>query len=251
MSQLDALMLSLYPAEACHLTPVDAFHGPHTLFLGAFEVLPSPARHRDDMVHGAPVNTRVGDAAAPAHGGAGASGSGGGAGAGAGAGARGRESACAADARPVHSDAAVSDCGVDAAHRARGYGACIGCGGLVLMSGAKKASRGFAPAADVGGLAPDISSADADGGAEYAEVKRMFVAPAARKRGVGHAILTALVARAREAGVRLMRLESGVKTPNAVRLYERVGFRVTGVPYGTHALPGVCVDASVFMEMAM
>ena len=57
-----------------------------------------------------------------------------------------------------------------------------------------------------------------------AELKRMFVAPAARRRGLGAAILERLEAEARARGVRVIRLETGVAQPEAIALYRRFGY---------------------------
>jgi putative acetyltransferase len=59
----------------------------------------------------------------------------------------------------------------------------------------------------------------------YGELKRMYVRPACRGAGVGRALLTELVARARSRGLRHLRLETGIAQPEALALYERAGFR--------------------------
>jgi putative acetyltransferase len=56
------------------------------------------------------------------------------------------------------------------------------------------------------------------------ELKRMFVSPAARGRGVGLALLRAAEALAAASGARWMYLETGVRHTAAVRLYERAGY---------------------------
>ncbi len=55
------------------------------------------------------------------------------------------------------------------------------------------------------------------------EVKRMYVAPAARGRGVGRAILAALEHRA--TGFDRLILETGNLQPEAIKLYEGAGFK--------------------------
>ena len=62
---------------------------------------------------------------------------------------------------------------------------------------------------------------------ETAEVKRMFAAPEARGRGVGHAVLEELEARAKALGVRRLVLETGIHQHDAMRLYERAGYEHT------------------------
>jgi GNAT superfamily N-acetyltransferase len=57
-----------------------------------------------------------------------------------------------------------------------------------------------------------------------AEIKRMFVRPAARSRGIAGELLTALEYSARSLGYRLARLDTGPKQSHAERLYRRAGF---------------------------
>jgi putative acetyltransferase len=57
-----------------------------------------------------------------------------------------------------------------------------------------------------------------------AELKRVFVAPPARGRGVARDILRAVEDFARSQGVSAIRLETGVAQPEAIALYEKVGY---------------------------
>ena len=57
-----------------------------------------------------------------------------------------------------------------------------------------------------------------------AEVKRMFVVPAARGRGLSKAVLAALEDAARERGWTTLRLETGPRQPEAVALYTGAGY---------------------------
>ena len=75
-----------------------------------------------------------------------------------------------------------------------------------------------------------------------AEVKSMFVAPDARGRGVGRAILDAIESAVR-GRVSALRLETGVKQLPAIRLYEAAGFARRG-PFGGYPDDPL----SVFME---
>ncbi|HTN81052.1 MAG TPA: GNAT family N-acetyltransferase [Acidimicrobiales bacterium] len=58
------------------------------------------------------------------------------------------------------------------------------------------------------------------------EVKRMYVVPAARRTGVARMVLTELEAEARRRGYRELRLETGVKQPEAIGLYQSAGFEL-------------------------
>jgi GNAT superfamily N-acetyltransferase len=58
-----------------------------------------------------------------------------------------------------------------------------------------------------------------------AEVKRMYVVPAARGRGVAKAVLTGLEDAARQRGRTTLRLETGLRQPEAVALYAGAGYR--------------------------
>jgi len=57
-----------------------------------------------------------------------------------------------------------------------------------------------------------------------AEVKRMYVVPEARCQKIGKGILDALEREARRLGVEEMVLETGVRQPHALSLYETAGF---------------------------
>jgi putative acetyltransferase len=60
-----------------------------------------------------------------------------------------------------------------------------------------------------------------------AEIKRMYVAPTARGRGVGRQLVEGLEAFARSQGAERLVLETGPKQLEAIALYERFGFSVT------------------------
>jgi putative acetyltransferase len=79
-----------------------------------------------------------------------------------------------------------------------------------------------------------------------AEIKRMFVADAARGLGVGRAILSALEAAARDEAVAVLRLETGTLNTEALGLYRSTGFVETG-PFGSYGPDKL----SVFMAKSL
>ncbi len=96
---------------------------------------------------------------------------------------------------------------------ARKAGQVVGCGGYVL--------------------APD----------RWAELKRVFVSPAARGAGVGRRIVSAIEHGAKGEGVVGLLLETGVRSDEAIRLYRRLGYAERG-PFGAYGPDPL----SVFME---
>ncbi|MCB8878949.1 GNAT family N-acetyltransferase [Acidisoma cellulosilytica] len=80
----------------------------------------------------------------------------------------------------------------------------------------------------------------------YGEVKSLFVAPAARGLGLARALLAAIEAEARKQGLSLLRLETGIRQPEAIGLYEATGFRRIA-PFGTYQDDPL----SLFMEKAL
>ena len=78
------------------------------------------------------------------------------------------------------------------------------------------------------------------------EVKRMYVPPRSRKRGIATKVLAELEKWARELGYARCILETGKKQPEAIALYGRSGYTV--IPnYGQYA----GVDNSVCFEKAI
>lgn len=59
-----------------------------------------------------------------------------------------------------------------------------------------------------------------------AELKRMYVASGFRGRGLSRILLAALEDSARNAGITRLRLETGHRQPEAIRLYETSGYTV-------------------------
>jgi GNAT superfamily N-acetyltransferase len=58
-----------------------------------------------------------------------------------------------------------------------------------------------------------------------AEVKRMFVETWARRHGIGRRILAELEATAQRLGYRAVRLETGIRQHEAMKLYESAGYQ--------------------------
>jgi putative acetyltransferase len=100
---------------------------------------------------------------------------------------------------------------------ARLHGAAVGCGGVALFD-------------------------------DFAEVKRMYVRDAARRKGVAGAILARLEEEARNAGLSWLRLETGDNQNAAMQLYARAGFRRCPV-FGDYTLMAPqSIATSVFFE---
>lgn len=80
---------------------------------------------------------------------------------------------------------------------------------------------------------------------QFGEVKRMFVHPSARGQGVAQRLLGMLETEALARGCRQFMLETGPSQPEAIGLYQRLGYSVRG-PYGGYPDDPL----SVFMEKA-
>lgn len=103
---------------------------------------------------------------------------------------------------------------------AHGDGAAVGCGGVALLG-------------------------------DLAEVKRMYVRPAARGRGVAEALLERIEAAVRAAGLVRLCLETGDRQLAAMRVYTRTGF-VRCAAFGPYAaMPPETIAASVFFEKVL
>lgn len=77
----------------------------------------------------------------------------------------------------------------------------------------------------------------------WGEVKRMYVRPEQRGRGLGKLVLSELETIVRGAGLDLLRLETGIHNTEALALYRRAGFSERG-PFGDYAPDPL----SIFME---
>jgi putative acetyltransferase len=87
----------------------------------------------------------------------------------------------------------------------------LGCGAAVLY-----------------GAGADADAAAGAGAYAYAEIKRMFVLEEARGLRLGERILRYLEDETAARGVRTLRLETGIHSLPARRLYERCGYRLIG-----------------------
>lgn len=79
---------------------------------------------------------------------------------------------------------------------------------------------------------------------EYGEIKRMFVLDSYRGLGISRQIMDALHHYLKHNGVRVARLEAGVSQPEALGLYQTLGYRVRP-PYGQYQEHPL----SIFMEL--
>jgi len=68
---------------------------------------------------------------------------------------------------------------------------------------------------------------------EYGEIKRVYIRPQARGQGLARRLMEALEAVAIQNGCRTLMLETGPTQPEALALYERMGFRYCG-PFGDY-----------------
>ena len=79
---------------------------------------------------------------------------------------------------------------------------------------------------------------------DYAEVKRIYVTPAARGLGLAKRIMERIEDEARAAGHRLARLETGIHQPESLGLYRRLGYVSCGA-FGDYPTDD---PNSIFME---
>jgi len=71
-----------------------------------------------------------------------------------------------------------------------------------------------------------------------AEIKRLFVRPQARGKGVGKALIEAILKTARQLGYGEIKLDTLPEMEGAIALYKANGF-VPIPPYGSHPYPGL------------
>ena len=86
---------------------------------------------------------------------------------------------------------------------------------------------------------------------DVAEIKRMYVRPCARGRGVGRRLLQRLVADARSLEFRVVRLESAAFMREAHALYRSFGFEETAPYEGEFAVIPGAEKIQIFMALAL
>ncbi len=59
----------------------------------------------------------------------------------------------------------------------------------------------------------------------YAEIKRMYVSPVSRGMGIGKKLLAALEKQSLKLGINILKLETGIKQPEAIHLYKTAGYQ--------------------------
>ena len=97
----------------------------------------------------------------------------------------------------------------------------------------------FAPPQGIFVIGRDAGQPVACGGVrlvepDVGELKRMYVAPAARRRGIARALLGHLEGEARKLGATWLRLETGLHQPEALALYASAGY-ADAEPFGHYA----------------
>ncbi len=81
---------------------------------------------------------------------------------------------------------------------------------------------------------------------DYGEIKRVFVSPDYRGRGISVEVMQVLEHHLRQCGIGVARLETGVKQPEALGLYRKLGY-VERRPFGAYREDPL----SVFMEKVL
>ena len=105
---------------------------------------------------------------------------------------------------------------------------------------------------------PGVVALDADGGfilvrtvAGEAEILTLAVAPDARRRGVGRALLRAALEASAEAGAVTMFLEVAADNAAAIALYEEEGFVRAGLRSGYYARAGAPPQDALVLRLSL
>jgi GNAT superfamily N-acetyltransferase len=85
---------------------------------------------------------------------------------------------------------------------------------------------------------------------DVGEVKRMYVRPEYRRRGIGRALLQAIIYEACQIGYSKLRLDSAPFAKEAQALYHSAGFQ-NREPYSESEIPEKYYPRWVFMEMVL
>jgi putative acetyltransferase len=85
----------------------------------------------------------------------------------------------------------------------------------------------------------------------FAEVKRMFTQPTARRQGVATAVLRHLEGEAKRAGYSVLRLETGRYQAEAIEFYSRAGFERCDA-FGEYVgMSPQAIETSIFYEKSI
>lgn len=87
-------------------------------------------------------------------------------------------------------------------------------------------------------------------GPQVGEIKRMYVRPPFRRKGVGRALIAALIDEAHQMDCTTLRLDSARFMQDAQSLYRSFGFRLIA-PYPESEIPEAFHVHSVFMELRL
>lgn len=85
----------------------------------------------------------------------------------------------------------------------------------------------------------------------FAEIKRMYVRSTLRGQGIADAIMARLMSETAQAGLKLLKLETGVYSGAAIQFYKRSGFAVCAAYEPYTAMPPQAIVTSVFMEKSI
>jgi ribosomal protein S18 acetylase RimI-like enzyme len=117
---------------------------------------------------------------------------------------------------------------------------------LAELPGEYSAPRGCLLVADEGDIVGCVALRALAGGDEaQGEIKRLYLRPVARGRGIGRELALTVITRARAIGYRSLKLDTLASMRSARALYSSLGFRECA-PYYRNPLPGTS-----YMELAL